>query len=114
VLAAAHPGVNPQVERLKKAEGMFFEEDFDSGGIVVVVEEGDGFADELDGGLEEAAVEGDGAIFFHLAAGSFAEIIFQVAGSGAQAFHLGGKAIQGGLPGGGMVVTVVGGIDPHF
>jgi len=56
MLAAAHPGVDPQVEGLEEAEGMFFEEDFDSGGIVVMVEEGDGLADEWDGGLEEAAV----------------------------------------------------------
>ena len=56
MLAAAHPGVDPQVQRLEETEGMFFEEDFDSGGIVVMVEQGDGFADEGDGGFEEAAV----------------------------------------------------------
>ena len=34
---------------------MFFEEDLDSDGIVVRVEEGHGFADELDRDFEEAA-----------------------------------------------------------
>jgi hypothetical protein len=56
VFPAADAGVDPQVERLEEAEGMFFEEDLDPGGIVVMVEQGHGFADELDGGFEEAAV----------------------------------------------------------
>jgi hypothetical protein len=55
-MLAAHPGVDPQVEGLEEAERMFFEADFDPGGIVAMIEEDDGFADELDRGSEEAAV----------------------------------------------------------
>jgi hypothetical protein len=56
VFIAAHPGVDVKVDGFEEAEGVFFEEDLDSGGVMVVIEEGDGFADEGDRGFEETAV----------------------------------------------------------
>ncbi len=56
ILVATYTGVDPEVERLKEAKGMLFEEDLDAGGIMVMIEQGNRFPDELDGGFEEAAV----------------------------------------------------------
>jgi len=52
----ADPEVDLLVQKGDKPEGAFFQEDLDSGGVVLMVQQSDLFTNERDGGFIEATV----------------------------------------------------------
>ena len=78
IRGAADAGIGRQVEADEEALGDLVHEYLDAFGIALVVEEGNGLADEADGRFEAPAREGDGAVLGHLAADCDAEIVAEV------------------------------------
>ncbi len=79
--------------------GAPFQGNFHAGRIMVMVEQRDLFPNERYRGFIEPAVQGHGAVFGNTSSGAFAEVIFEVFGSGADTLHVIGIAFERGLCG---------------
>lgn len=70
-----HPAVDGHIEGDKHAVGEPFMEGLDSGGIVLVVAQGNLFVDQDNGGFVDPAAQGDGSIPIDLSRGLQPEVV---------------------------------------
>lgn len=112
VVIPACASVYMKVRRPYEPIRLSLQEDLYSYGIMLMVEEGDVVTDEVNRGLIECAIQGDGAVFSHPASCPFPEIIFQILWSLTDAVHMIGETFKRALPGTCVFSTVADVPDP--
>jgi hypothetical protein len=114
LLVSFDPGVDVGVERNQEAIGSILVKGFDPQRILFMIEEGDIFFDQFDGGLIDPAVQSNRSVAVHFSSGPDAEEVPEIFGSGPQEVEVLSVTIPGGLFGRAMDGSMIGLVTPLF
>jgi hypothetical protein len=86
-------GVDMGIEGDEESIGLILIKDFDSLGILFMIEEIDIFFDQFHGSLIDSAVKGDGSVAVDFSSGTGAEEVREIFGGGSQEVKVAGVTI---------------------
>ena len=109
-----NPGVDMRVEGDEEPVGLILINDFDSQGIVLVIEEIDFFLDQFHRSFIGSAVKGDGSVAVDFSSGTDAEEVRKISWGRPQKVKVAGVTIPGSLFGGAMDGSMIGLVTPLF
>ena len=102
------------IEGDEEAIGLILVKEFDSLGILFVIEEIVILFDQFDGGLIDFAVQGDGSVSIHFSSGTDAEEIRKISGDWPEEVEVPSVTIPRRFFGGPMEGSMIGLITPLF
>ena len=105
-------GVDMGIEGDEESIGLILVKDFDSLGILFMIEKIDIFFDQFDGGFIDSAVKGDGSVAVDFTSGPGTEEVGEVFGGGPQEMKVVGVAIPRGFFGRPMEGSMIGLVTP--
>jgi hypothetical protein len=107
-------GVDMGIEGDEESIGLILIKDFDSLGILFMIEEIDIFFDQFHGSLIDSAVKGDGSVAVDFSSGPGTEEVGEISGSGPQEVEVPSVTIPRRFFGGAMDGSMIGLITPLF